>query len=104
MEVLSFNLLSTWLIETQRPMLCAWLDSLGIEHGENGCADSFPPEPPAEKIRAGVNTLLSKFDPVLVSTYLRSFNQIDETQWPALDAIIRNEPRLQLAAPAVAAA
>ncbi|MCE0497731.1 MAG: hypothetical protein LV481_07280, partial [Methylacidiphilales bacterium] len=23
MEVLSFNLLSTWLIETQRPMLCA---------------------------------------------------------------------------------
>jgi hypothetical protein len=104
MEVLSFNLLSTWLIETQRPMLCAWLDSLGIEHGENGCADSFPPEPPAEKIRAGVDTLLSKFDPVLVSTYLRSFNQIDETQWPALDAIIRNEPRLQFAAPAVAAA
>ena len=29
MEVLSFNLLSTWLIEAQRPMLCAWLDALG---------------------------------------------------------------------------
>ena len=47
MEVLSFNVLSTWLIETQRPMLCAWLDSLGIEHAENGCADTFPPEPDA---------------------------------------------------------
>ncbi len=104
MEVLSFNLLSTWLIETQRPMLCAWLDSLGVAHGDNGCADSFPPEPSAEKLRAGVETLLAKFDPVLVSIYLRSFNQIDETHWPALDAILRSEPRLQLAAPATAAA
>jgi hypothetical protein len=34
MEVLSFNILSTWLIETQRPMLCAWLDALGIEHAD----------------------------------------------------------------------
>jgi hypothetical protein len=104
MEVLSFNLLSTWLIETQRPMLCAWLDSLGIEHGENGCADSFPPEPPAEKIRAGVDTLLKKFDPVLVSIYLRSFNQIDETQWPALDAIIKTDERLKLVVPVAAPA
>jgi hypothetical protein len=85
-------------------MLCAWLDSLGIAHGDNGCADSFPPEPPATKLRAGVDTLLAKFDPVLVSIYLRSFNQIDETQWKALEEIIRTEPRLQLVAPAPAAA
>jgi hypothetical protein len=102
MEVLSFNLVSTWLIEEQRPMLCAWLDSLGIAHGENGCADDFPPEPPAAKLRAGVDTLLAKFDPLLVSIYLRAFNQIDETHWAALDEIIGTEPRLQLKALAVA--
>jgi len=95
MEVLSFNLLSTWLIEDQRAMLCAWLDSLGIEHGENGCADTFPPEPSAAVLKKGVDTLLEKFDPVIVATYLRCFNQIDETQWPALDEILANDPRLQ---------
>jgi len=100
MEVLSFNLLSTWLIEDQRPMLCAWLDSLGIEHGENGCADTFPPEPSKEALRQGVEGLLGKFDPVIVGIYLRTFNQIDETRWPALDEIVRTEPRLQPQAPA----
>ena len=90
MEVLSFNILSTWLIETQRPMLCAWLDALGIEHAENGCADTFPPEPDAALFKKGVDVLLKQFDPVLVSVYLRCFNQAvvrrllgsDESQSP----------------------
>ena len=102
MEVLSFNLLSTWLIDAQRPMLCAWLDALGIEHDDNGCADAFPPEPAAAVLKKGVDLLLEKFDPVVVSVYLRSFNQIDETQWPALDEILRKDPRLQPKAVAAA--
>jgi hypothetical protein len=101
MEVLSFNLLSTWLIETQRPMLCAWLDALGIEHAENGCADTFPPQPDAVALKKGVDLLLGKFDPVMVTVYLRCFNQIDETQWPDLDKILRDDPRLQLKTTAV---
>ncbi len=98
MEVLSFNLLSTWLIETQRPMLCAWLDALEIKHGGNGCADHFPPAPPAEKLKAGVDILLKEksFEPKLVAVYLRCFNAIDETGWPALDEILQNDPRLAL--------
>ena len=96
MEVLSFNLLSTWLVETQTPMLCAWLDSLGIKHAENGCADTFPPEPDAALLTKGVDLLLGQFDPQIVSVYLRCFNQIDETRWPALDTILASDPRLQL--------
>jgi hypothetical protein len=95
MEVLSFNILSAWLIEAQRPMLCAWLDALGIEHGDNGCADSFPPQPDAALLKKGVDVLLEKFDPQIVGVYLRTFNQIDETQWPALEEILRSDPRLQ---------
>jgi hypothetical protein len=102
MEVLSFNLLSTWLIETQRPMLCAWLDALGIEHGENGCADTFPPEPEAALLKKAVDGLLQVFDPTIVSVYLRSFNCIDETHWDELDGIIATDPRLQLKKEAVA--
>jgi hypothetical protein len=96
MEVLSFNLLSTWLIETQREMLCAWLDSLGIAHGENGCADDFPPQPDTALLKKGVDVLLEKFDPTIISIYLRSFNCIDETNWPALDEIIALDKRLEL--------
>jgi hypothetical protein len=103
MEVLSFNLLSTWLIDSQRPMLCAWLDSLGIEHGENGCADTFPPQPDAAALKKGVDALLGQFDPLTVGVYLRTFNQIDETRWPALDEILATDKRLQPKAEAVAA-
>src|SRR5271163_1801604 len=72
MEVLSFNIFSSWLIDTQRPMLCAWLDALGIEHADNGCADTFPPQPDAAKLKKGVELLLEKFDPVIVGVYLNS--------------------------------
>jgi hypothetical protein len=102
MEVLSFNLLSAWLIESQQPMLCVWLDALGIEHSENGCADTFPPEPGASKLKKGVDLLLEKFDAQIVSTYLRTFNQIDETRWPALDEILKGDQRLQSKPEAVA--
>ena len=102
MEVLSFNLFSAWLIEEQRPMLCAWLDTLGIEHGENGCADTFPPEPDAALIKKGVDTLLPQFGPLLTTVYLRCFNQIDETHWAALENLLVTDPRLQLQVPAAA--
>ena len=96
MEVLSFNLLSTWLIETQRPMLCAWLDALGIEHGENGCADISRPQPDGGAAQEGRRSS-PQADSIrgIVSVYLRCFNQIDETRWPALDEILRTDPRLQ---------
>ena len=96
MEVLSFNIVSTWLIDTQTPMLCAWLDALGIAHGDNGCADAFPEQPDAALLKKGVDTLLGKFDPTVVSIYLRAFNCIDETHWPALDDLLTTDPRLVL--------
>jgi len=104
MEVLSFNIISTWLVETQRPMLCAWLDALGIEHAENGCADVFPPQPAAELMKKGVDLLLKQFDPLIVAIYLRAFNRIDETQWPDLDKILSTDERLQPKAPVAAGA
>ena len=77
-------------------MLCAWLDALGIKHGENGCADTFPPQPNAAMLKKGVDVLLEKFDPQIVGVYLHTFNQIDETQWAALDEILTTDQRLQL--------
>jgi hypothetical protein len=97
LEVLGFNIFTTWLIETQAPLLSAWLDSLGIAHDSKGCADEFPPEPKPAQLQKSVDALLKNFNPQLVAVYLRCFNQIDETRWPALDEIIRTDARLQLA-------
>jgi hypothetical protein len=104
LEALSFNLLSAWLIDTQTPMLCAWLDALGIEHGDNGCADTFPPELEAAALNKGVEALLEKFDACVVAIYLTTFNNIDETRWPKLDEILRTDARLQLKKEAEASA
>lgn len=96
LEPLSFNLISTWLIETQTPLLCAWLDALNIAHDEKGCADQFPPEPSKADLQKAVDKLLAANDPFVVRLYLTSFNAIDSVQWPALNEIIESDPRLAL--------
>ena len=101
-EILSFNLLSGWLISTQTPMLKRWLTLLNIPHGENGCADEFPPSPSKETLSSAVNQLLLEFPHLHVAIYLRCFNQIDEVKWEPLAKIIDDEPQLQFSAPETA--
>ena len=100
LEVLGFNLLSAWLIAGETAMLCAWLDCLNIAHGANGCADAFPPEPPAAAQGAAIDALFARFDPVRIAIYLRCFNQIDETHWSALATLLETDERLALKLPA----
>jgi len=98
LEVLSFNLISHWLIENHSDLLALWLDTLKIPHDGRGCANSFPPCPDEAVLRDGVKTLLEKYEPELVSMYLNAFNEIDEVHWPKLQEILSKEPRLQPAA------
>lgn len=95
-EQLSFNILSQWLVQEHVPMLCAWLDALGIEHDAKGCANTFPECPPEAKLKAGLDALLKDNDPEVVSIYLITFNEIDEVQWEALTKLLEEDPRLQL--------
>lgn len=97
-EDLGFNVLSQWLVQEHAPMLCDWLDALGIGHDEKGCAKSFPDCPPAEKIRAAADALLAKYEPELVTVYLTAFNEIDEVGWEPLAKLLAEDARLQLAA------
>lgn len=97
LEALSFNILSTWLVDNHVPMLCAWLDSLGIAHDEQGCANAFPPAPDKATLKKAVDGLLAKFDATAVTIYLNAFNEIDEVQWAPLAEILASEPKLKLA-------
>lgn len=97
LEALSFNILSTWLVDNHAPMLCAWLDSLGIAHDEQGCANAFPPAPDKAKLQKAIDGLLAKFEPSSVVIYLNAFNEIDEVQWAPLAEILATEAKLKLA-------
>lgn len=96
LEALSFNILSTWLVDNHAPMLCAWLDALGIAHDEVGCANSFNPVPDKAALQKAVDTLLKTYDATLVAIYLNAFNEIDEVRWPALTEVLGSDDRLKI--------
>lgn len=97
LENLSFNILSTWLVNKHSALLCAWLDAIGIAHDPQGyfSSDSIQ-EPSAEKLSQAISTVLEKFPQKNLSIYLRVFNQIEGIQWNALNTLIESDPRLQL--------
>ena len=55
------------------------------------------PAPPKEKIAAATSQLLVKYPADVVAVYLHAFRDMDAAvQWPALDEILAEEPRLKL--------
>ncbi|MEZ0299497.1 MAG: hypothetical protein ACAI35_23830 [Candidatus Methylacidiphilales bacterium] len=95
MEALTFNLISNWLVEKQVPMLILWLDTIGVKHNGQGCADNFTFVPEPAKLNEGIAALLEKYDPWLVKMYLNTFNEIDETHWPELARLINENETLK---------
>ena len=105
-EQIAGNLLQMWLLGSQAPMLCDFLDSLGIEHDENGGIENLPPCPPPEKLDAAIDALLAKYPPETVAVYLHCFQAMDIAGWTPLAEKLAADPRLHLPAasptPAVA--
>ena len=102
-EPIAANLLQIWLVKRHSPMLCDFLDSLGIKHDSNGTVEQIPTQPDRPALENATSALLEKYDPSIVAVYLNAFQALDETGWPLLDEIIAADPRLQLSAPAPAA-
>ena len=95
-EQISANLLQMWLMGSQAPMLCDFLDSLGIAHDEQGGIENLPPCPEPDKLRAAVDALLAKYPADAVAVYLHSFQGMDDAGWPPLAEMLEKDPRLQL--------
>ncbi len=49
-DTLAAHLLEAWLLGAQKPMLCDFLDSLGIDHDEDGTVENLPDSPPKEEL------------------------------------------------------
>jgi hypothetical protein len=99
-DSLASHLLQAWLLGANKQMLCDFLDAMGIKHDDDGTVEDLPAAPPKEKIAAAAARLLEKYPPETVAVYLHAFRDMDSAvQWPALDEILAEEPRLKLQPP-----
>jgi hypothetical protein len=96
-ETLASHLLQAWLLGANKPMLCEFLDALGIPHADDGTVDDLPPCPPKEQIAPAVAGLLTKYPAEAVAVYLHAFRDMDSAvPWPALDEVLSEDARLKL--------
>lgn len=97
-DALASHLLQAWLLGANKQMLCDFLDAMEIKHEDDGTVEELPPAPLKEKIGAAVLQLLEKYPAETVTVYLNAFREMDSAvQWPALDEILAEEPRLRFA-------
>jgi hypothetical protein len=95
LEMVTGNLVRTWLLKKYNAMLADFLDALGIPHKE-GVVDDLPETMDDAKLRSAVDVLLGKYPPEVVAVYLNAFNEMNEVEWPNLKALLETEKRLQL--------
>ena len=83
-ELVAARLLVAYHLETQRPMMGAFLDALGIKH-ENGLIEDEEMKPPGpDKLREAANTLRASFPADDVALYFTTLMWQDPETWKGL--------------------
>jgi hypothetical protein len=95
LEMVTGNLIRTWLLKKYKGMLCDFLDALGIAH-KDGVVDDLPETIDDAKLKAATETLLSKYPREVVAVYLHAFQEMNEVQWPNLKEMLASDKRLEL--------
>ena len=96
-DTLAAHLLQAWLLGAQKPLLCNFLDSLGIGHDEDGTVEELPESPTKEKLRAAIAGLLTKYPAETVAVYLHAFHDMDSAvSWPPLGEVLVEDEYLKL--------
>ena len=95
LDMVTANLLRTWLLKKYKDMLVDFLDALGVPH-KDGVVDDLPATIDDEKLKSAVDKLLGKYPPEVVAVYLNAFNDMNEVEWPNLNSMLAADPRLQL--------
>ena len=83
-DAIAARALVSYHLERQRPMMAAFLDSLGIPHENGLITEEAVTKPDGEKLKAATEDLAAKFDPVDVSVYLATLVSQDPETWGAL--------------------
>lgn len=93
-ELIAANLIRGWLLKKQNPLLCDFLDALGITH-KQGAVDDLPETMDDAKLTAAVDQLLAKHPKENAIVYLHAFNGMNDQAWKNLNDMLQNDPRLQ---------
>ena len=83
-ESIASRALVVYHLATQRPMLAAFLDALGIAHEDGLIAEGAKDSPDAATLRAAAVALLEAFPPADVRTYFLTLAAQDPATWEAL--------------------
>jgi hypothetical protein len=78
------RLLVTYHLASQRPMMGAFLDALGIAHENGLIAEDATPQPDAEKLKAAAATLREKYPIEDVNLYFSTLVLQDADTWGGL--------------------
>lgn len=95
LEMVTANLIRTWLLKKYKDMLCDLLDSLGITH-KDGVVDDLPATIEDSKLHGAVDLLLGKYPREVVAVYLNAFQGMNEVEWPNLKTMLEGDKRLEL--------
>jgi len=95
LELVTGNLIRTWLLKKQIGMLTDFLDNLGIPNKE-GVVEDLPASMEDAKLRGAVDALVGKYPPEAVSVYLHAFNDMNQANWENLKTLLETDKRLQL--------
>jgi hypothetical protein len=83
-EPLASRALVVYHLAAHRPMLEAFLDTLGIAHEQGLIADGARESPEPAALREAVGALLARFPVADVRVYLRTLAAQDDAAWGAL--------------------
>lgn len=83
-ETIAARALVAYHLEHQRPMMAAFLDSLGIKHEDGLISDEDVPKLEAEKITSAAQELASKYPADDVSLYFSTLVSQDPETWSEL--------------------
>ena len=95
LEMITANLIRTWLLKKYKEMLCDFLDALGIAH-KDGVVEDLPDNVEDAKLNSGIDVILGKYPREVVAVYLHAFQEMNEVQWPNLKTLLESDKRLEL--------
>jgi hypothetical protein len=81
-------------MKEKTPMLSDFLDKLGITH-KDGAVDNLPATVEDASLKAAIDLILSKYPAEEVTVYLNAFYTMNDVRWPNLEAMLKEDPRLQ---------
>jgi hypothetical protein len=95
LEMVTANLLRSWLLKKHNALLVDFLNGLGIEH-KDGVVENLPDQVEEAKLKASVDAILAKHPQEVVAVYLNAFAEMNDVEWESLRTMLRDDSRLQL--------